>query len=69
VLLSGALSTLVLALLPLGLLAVGVLDGVTWSLASGAMTALITALLWVTWSFRREHREEIRARSSPASRR
>jgi peptidoglycan/LPS O-acetylase OafA/YrhL len=60
-LMSTALSTLVLALLPAGLIAVGVVESWVWPLASGAMTALITTLIGVTWRFRREHREEIRA--------
>jgi len=60
-LLSTALSTLVLALLPTGLLAVGLPETWVWPLASGAMTALITTLLVVTSRFRSEHRDEIRA--------
>lgn len=59
-LLSAALSTLVLALLPVALLAFDLGERAIWTVASGAMAALITTLLVVTARYRRRHRAQIR---------
>jgi hypothetical protein len=60
VLLCTALSTLVLATLPVALLELGVADATVWSSGSGVMVVGIVVLLVVTGRFRRRHRDEIR---------
>lgn len=60
VLLSAALSTLLLSLLPVALLALAIEPDTVWSLGSAAATLLIVSLLGVTWRFRTTHSDEIR---------
>ena len=60
VLLCSALATLVLALLPVALIALDLGERAIWSVASGAMSALITTLVVITARYRGRHRDEIR---------
>lgn len=64
-LLSTALSTLVLSLLPVALRAVGLPEAVVWAVSSAVMAALLVSLAVVTVRMRRPHREEIRAGEAP----
>jgi hypothetical protein len=60
-LMSTALTTLVLSLLPVALQALGVPPGTLWPVSNGLQAALLAALLVVFQRLRRSHREEIRA--------
>jgi hypothetical protein len=64
-LLSTALSTLVLSLLPVALRALGLPEAAVWALSSTVMSALLVGLALVTVRMRRPHREEIRAGEAP----
>jgi hypothetical protein len=60
-LLSTALSTLVLSLLPIGLASVGLSERWVWRLSSALMVGLLGAISLVAYRSRRRHAEEIRA--------
>jgi hypothetical protein len=65
-LLSTALSTLVLALVPVGLEAVGVPDRPVWIVSSALMIALLATILVVAVRWRRRYAEEIRVGEIPS---
>jgi hypothetical protein len=60
-LLTTALATLLLALLPVGFQAVGLAEDAVWSLSSAIMAVSLVCLVVVTRLARRRHLEEIRA--------
>lgn len=64
-LLSAALSTLVLSLVPVALRALGMSEASVWRASSAAMSALLAGLGVVTVRMRLPHREEIRAGEAP----
>lgn len=64
-LLTTALTTLSLSLLPVALHAVGVPVQWVWALASALMAAVLAVLLIVFLRWRRRHREEIRMGEAP----
>jgi hypothetical protein len=64
-LLCTALSTLVLALLPLAFQSVGIADATVWALSSALLSVIIGTIGVVTIRLRRPHREEIRAGEAP----
>jgi hypothetical protein len=64
-LLSTALSTLVLSLLPVALGSLEVAEASVWRASSAVMSALLLGLGAVTVRMRRPHREEIRAGEAP----
>ncbi len=64
-LLSTALSTLVLSLLAVAFLSIGLRDRFVWALSSSLMAALIGTIAVVTVRMRRPHEAEIRAGEAP----
>lgn len=60
-LLSTALTTLCLSLVPVGLRAIGVADAAVWRASSALMIALIGSVMALVIRDNRRHREEIRA--------
>jgi hypothetical protein len=64
-LLSTALSTLVLSLVPVALRALELSEASVWRSSSAAMSALLLGLGFATVRMRRPHREEIRAGEAP----
>jgi hypothetical protein len=64
-LLSTALATLVLSLLPIAFRALGLADDAVWAAASALMAGLLVVLLAVAVRWRRRHRQEIQAGEAP----
>lgn len=60
-LLSTALSTLVLALFPLAFHFLGIPEATLWRLSSGLLAALLVALIVTVYRLRRRHLDEIRS--------